>query len=353
MFRRFQERLRGSFGGRGSNKGGGPGPGRRVSWPAILGVVFLGWLSLGVYVVDEDQRGVITRFGAFQRVDDPGLHLHLPPPLEARQVIAFTAQRVLPVGYREIGSQNEDRPQESAMITGDRNIVEVDFRVTYRVTDAQRYLFQIRDQEDTVRGIAESTMRQEIGRRELDAILTTDRGSVEIAVTAAMQQVLDSYQAGIQILQVSLLPVSAPQEVIGAFNEVLVAGQEKEGAINRADQFRNERVPRASGEASQIIEQAEAYRDQVVREASGEAARFNLVYDAYRQNPRVTRDRMYLETMERIYRNADTVIIDQRSGAVPYLPLDSLRRRGAGTAGAPATPPTATPGTSPVQPGAR
>ena len=350
--RRWSERFRGGFGA-GKPPSDGRTPGRRFNWPLIAGAALAGWFSLGIYVVGEDQRGVITRFGAYQRADAPGLHVHLPPPLETRQVIQFTAQRVLPVGYREIGSQSEDRPQESAMITGDRNIVEVDFRVTYRVTDAQRYLFELRDPEDTLRGIAESTMRQEIGRRQLDAILTTDRGAIETSVTDAMQGVMNSYRSGIRILQVSLLPVSAPQEVIGAFNEVLVAGQQKEGSINQADQYRNERVPRATGEAAQIIQQAEAYRDQVTREAEGEAARFNLVYDAYRQSPRVTRERIYLETMERIYRNADTVIIDQRSGAIPYLPIDSIRRRPAAAPGA-AAPSSATnaPQTQPVQ-GAR
>lgn len=332
MLRRFREGFRNAFGGGGGGgfrlgRGGGTGG---VGWPVVAGALVFGWLALGVYIVDEGERAVITRFGAYERTTLPGMGWHLPPPLEARRIIGVTNQQVIEIGYRPApNGRTEDRPEESSMITGDRNIVDIDFRVVYRVSSAYHYLFRVRDPQEVVRGVAESTMREVIGQRELESILTTERASVEQAVETLTQNVLNTYEAGVEVLQVNLLAASAPPEVIEAFNDVVRAGQDAEAEINRATQFRNERVPQARGQAAQIVQQAEAYRDQVVREANGEAARFVLVYDQYRLAPRVTRERLYLETMERVYRDADTIILDQRGGAVPYLPLE-MRRSNSG-----------------------
>lgn len=315
----------------------GDSPRRGLSRSAIAGIAVLAWLATGVFVVDEGERGVVSRFGAYETTVGPGLHWRLPLPIETSRVISFTGQRTI-----DVGTDDDDRGHsESLMITGDRNIVDIDFRVAYRLSDARAYLYNIVNPQETVRGVAESTMREIIGRRSLQDVITTDRAEVERAAETQLQAVLNSYGAGVEVLQVQLLKAAPPPEVLDAFNEVVRAGQEAESTINNATQYANEVVPRARGEAAQITEAAIAYREQTVRDATGEAARFALVEQQYRAAPRVTRERLYLETMERVLRDANTVIVDRQSGAVPVLPLDGLRRNAAPAA--PATPPPATP----------
>lgn len=314
LLRQWRERFR--FGG-GS---GGSGGGRGFSWPLIAGILVIGWLGTGVYIVDEGERGVITRFGDFNRVTGPGIHVQLPPPFEARQVINVTGQRTTEIGLVTRNNQSTDVPDESLMITGDRNIVEVHFRIYYNIKEVSDFAFQVREPDNAVRQVAESAMREVIGRRQLEPIITTERGAVEQDVETLMQQVLDEYQSGVQVLQVELLRAAAPAAVIEAFNDVVNAGQDAETARNNAER-----------ETSRIVNEAQAYRERVVREATGEAQRFVAVHNEYRQAPQVTRDRLYLETMERVYRNGNLVILDSRSGAVPYLPLDGMVRRNAPT----------------------
>ncbi len=318
MMRRFRDRFGGSF-GRG---GRGDRPRRPFNWSAFAGVAGVLWVLTGVYVVDEGEQGVVSRFGAYEYTAMPGLHWHLPLPLESVRVISVSSQRRIEVGL----NRGQDVQGESLMITGDRNIVDVDFAVLYRLSDARAYLYNVNAPDDAVRGVAESAMREIIGQRELQQIITVDRASVEQAVEAQLQEVLNSYNAGVEILQVQLLKAAPPDEVVDAFNEVVRAGQVAETTINQATQYANERIPRARGEAAGIVQQAEAYREQAVREANGEAQRFSLLEQQYRVAPRVTRERLYLETMERIYGRADTIIVDRQAGAVPFLPLDQFRR---------------------------
>lgn len=313
LLRQWRERFR--FGG-GDGKGGAGGAGRGFSWPLIAGVFVIGWLLTGVYTVDEGARGVITRFGDFNRVTGPGIHVHLPAPFEARQVINVTGQRTTEIGFTSRNNQSTDNPDESLMITGDRNIVEVHFRIYYNIKEVSDFAFNVRAPDNAVRQVAESAMREVIGRRQLEPIITTERGAVEEDVETLMQQVLDEYESGVQVLQVELLRAAAPSAVIEAFNDVVNAGQDAETARNNAER-----------ETSRIVNEAQAYRERVVREATGEAQRFVAVHDEYRQAPQVTRDRLYLETMERVYRNGNLVILDSRSGAVPYLPLEGMVRR--------------------------
>ena len=310
LLRQWRERFR--IGG-GSGAGGA---GRGFSWPLIAGIFVIGWLLTGVYTVDEGERGVITRFGEFNRQTGPGIHVHLPAPIEARQVINVTGQRTTEIGLVTRNNQSTDVPDESLMITGDRNIVEVHFRIYYNIKEVSDFAFNIREPDNAVRQVAESAMREVIGRRQLEPIITTERGAVEQDVETLMQQVLDEYEAGVQVLQVELLRAAAPSAVIEAFNDVVNAGQDAETARNNAER-----------ETSRIVNEAQAYRERVVREATGEAQRFVAVHNEYRQAPQVTRDRLYLETMERVYRNGNLVILDSRSGAVPYLPLEGMVRR--------------------------
>jgi membrane protease subunit HflK len=321
MLRQWRERF--NFGGGGAGGSGGKAPGGRgISLPVILGVLFVGWLLTGVYAVDEGERGVVSRFGVYNRTTGPGIHVRLPTPLEGSQVVNVTGQRTAEIGFSSRNDATNDNAEESLMITGDRNIVEVHFRIYYNIKDVRDFVYNVRDpvsrddQPGAVRQVAESAMREVIGRRQLEQIITTDRAAVELAVEQLMQQVLDEYESGVQVLQVELLRAAAPSAVIEAFNDVVNAGQDAETAINNANR-----------ETATIVNEAQAYRERVVREATGEAQRFNAVYAEYRQAPQVTRDRLYLETMERVYQRGNLIILDQRGGAVPYLPLDGMVRR--------------------------
>jgi membrane protease subunit HflK len=316
MLRALRERMRGAFGG------GGDGRRRRLPTLWILGsLVGAGWLLSGVYVVDAGERAVITQFGEYIETRGPGLHYHIPAPVQARRVVNFTREERMPV---QAGEQSGDG--DGLMITGDRNVVDIGFVVQWRRSNARDFVFNVRDPEETLRAIAESAMREVVGQRQLQAIITTDRAAVEQSVEVLMQNTLDSYRTGIQVQNVQLQRAVAPQQVIDAFDDVVRAGSDRQTEINGAERYRNEIVPQARGEAQQQIQQAEAYREQAVREANGEAARFNSLYEQYRRAPRVTRERLYLETMERVYRGAEKIIIDRGSGVQPYLPLEQLRR---------------------------
>jgi membrane protease subunit HflK len=239
--------------------------------------------------------------------------VHLPAPFEDVRVERVSEQRSQEVGYRG----GEDRPEESYMLTRDESIVDIDFTVIWQLSDQpQDFVFNVRDPEDLVLAVAESAMRETVGQTDLEGIISTERSNVEARTRDLMQRVLDSYDAGVKIVRVQLQKATAPEEVLDAFNEVDRARAEAESRVNQA-----------AGNAARMIQEAEAYRESVVREASGEAARFNLIYDQYRRNPRVTRERLYLETMEEVYGGADKIIIDQRTGTTPYLPLDQLRNR--------------------------
>lgn len=318
LLRQWRERLR--FGG---GNGGGRGGAAPNWWPMLAGLFVFGWLISGVYFVSEQEQAVITRLGRYERTTGAGPGWHLPPPFEARQIFNVTGQRVDEIGCDRRGGRCDD-PEEGLIITGDRNIVDVHFRVYYNISNVRSFAFNVRDpagdgrnnDQSAVRQAAESAMREVIGRRQLEPIITTDRAAVEQEVLQLMQTVLDSYQTGVHVIQVQLLNATAPPAVIEAFNDVINANQDAETATNNANR-----------DSSRIINEAEAYQGQTIREAQGEAERFTAVYNEYRQAPQVTRDRIYIETMERVYRNGNLIILDQRGGAVPYLPLDSMVRR--------------------------
>jgi membrane protease subunit HflK len=312
LMRRWRQRVRGPGGG-----GGGPGGGMRQMGPQgfmVLGAfLVVGWLASGVYIVDAGEMGVVTRFGAFNRLTTPGLHVHLPAPFEDVRVERVSEQRSQEVGFR--GS--EERQNESWMLTRDEAIVDIDFTVIWQLSDRpQDFVFNVKDPQELVLAVAESAMRETVGQNDLEKIISTERSNVEARTRDGMQRMLDSYRAGIRVLRVQLQKATAPEPMIEAFNEVDRARAEAEANVNQA-----------AGQGARMTQEAEAYRERVVREASGEAERFNLIYDQYRRSPRVTRERLYLETMEEVYGGADKIIIDQRSGAQPYLPLDQLRNR--------------------------
>jgi modulator of FtsH protease HflK len=306
-----------------------------------LGLILLAaiviWGFSGFFRVDPDELGVVLRFGRYVREVQPGLNYHLPYPIES--VLTPKALRVnkIDIGMRVVedlrrGSTIRDVPEESLMLTGDENIVDVDFSVLWRIkpNGVGDYLFNIQQPEGTVKAVAESAMREVIGRSNIQPILTGARQNIEQGVHDLMQQVLDNYGAGVQIMQVQLQKVDPPSQVIDAFRDVQAARADLERVQNEAQTYANRVVPEARGRAAQITQNAEAYREQAVAEAKGATARFLKIYDEYKKAPDVTRQRLYLETMERLFGGTDKIILDSGtagSGVVPYLPLDQLLRR--------------------------
>jgi modulator of FtsH protease HflK len=328
ILRRGQDRLRrvlpgGNLGGRGFAL-------------IVLGVLVL-WGFSGFFRVEPDELGVVLRFGKQVREVQPGLNYHLPYPVE--KVLTPKALRInkIDIGMRIVddlrrgGTTTRDVPEESLMLTGDENIVDVDFSVLWKVkpTGVGDYLFNIQNPEGTVKAVAESAMREVVGRSEIQPILTGARQTIENAVQELMQRTLDHYGAGILIQQVQLQKVDPPSQVIDAFRDVQAARADLERAINEAQTYANRVVPEARGRVAQITQAAEAYKQQTVAEATGQTARFLKIFEQYKKAPDVTRERMYLETMERILGGTDKIILDSGGGGssvVPYLPLNELTR---------------------------
>jgi membrane protease subunit HflK len=328
ILRRSQDKLRGLVPG-GGNLGG-------KGFALIVLAALVLWGFSGFYRVEPDERGVVLRFGKFVKETEPGLNYHIPYPIET--VLTPKALRVnkIDIGMRVVedmrrGVATRDVPEESLMLTGDENIVDVDFTVFWRVKakGVGDFLFNIQQPENTVKAVAESAMREVIGRSEIQPILTGARQNVENAVHELMQKTLDSYNSGVEVTQVQMQKVDPPAQVIDAFRDVQAARADLERAQNEAQTYANRVVPEARGRAAQIQQSAEAYREQTVAEATGQASRFNQVYEQYKNAPAVTRERLYLETMERVFNGTDKVILDtgaSANGLVPYLPLNELRR---------------------------
>jgi modulator of FtsH protease HflK len=287
------------------------------------------------FKVSPDEQGIVMRFGKPIRVEFPGLHFRLPYPIEEVRLPKVTRQNIIEVGFRSGASGRNlsggvsDRPEESLMLTGDENIVDVDFVVFWRIKDAQAYLFNIQNPEITVKEVAESAMREVVGQNNIQPILTEARQKTEQAVQKLMQEVLDSYGSGIKIDQVQLQKVDPPNQVIEAFRDVQGARADKERLQNEAFSYANRIVPEARGEAERILQAAKAYKEQTVAEANGQTARFLKVYEEYKKAPEVTRKRMYLETMERVLGGTNKIILDNKGGqgVVPFLPLDQLQSK--------------------------
>ena len=311
---------------------------------AALGLLFFLWANFaGWYVVDTNQEAVITRFGAYDRSVGPGLHYHLPSPIERHELVSVTNQRKTVIGAQGDGAED---PAEALMLTGDQNIVDLNFAVQWHVSDATQFLFNIRDADDngdhhgeaTVKAVAESAMREVIGHSNLQPVLTDGRALVQSQATALTQRILDSYKAGVIIDAVQIQNASSPQPVIGAYQDIAKSEQDRSRAVNEANTYRNQKVTEAKGTASQLVADAQAYREQVVLQAQGDAAAFNQVYAQYKRAPAVTRQRLYIETMQAVLTRSNKVVIDAKGSTAPIiLPPDVFRQ--STSPGAPAPPP--------------
>jgi membrane protease subunit HflK len=327
LIRRGQDKLKnvlpgsGNFGGRGGL--------------ILLFAVIAIWLLSGFYRVNTDEQGIVLRFGKFVQTTQPGLNYHLPYPIETVLTPRVTFENKIDIGFRaqedfRRGTVTRDVAEESLILTGDENIVDVDFSVFWIINNASRYLFNLQNPEGTVKAVAESAMREVVGRAQIQPILTGARAATEQEVLKLMQKILDGYQAGVTVTRVQMQKVDPPQQVIDSFRDVQAARADAERLQNEAQTYANRVVPEARGEASRILQAAEGYKERTVVEARGQASRFLAILTEYRLAPDVTRRRMYLETMERVLGGIDKVILDpsnKGSNIVPYLPLDQLLRQ--------------------------
>ena len=301
----------------------------------ILLILILGvWGLTGIYRVGVEEVGVVTRFGKFlgeaQGIKQPGLHYHLPYPIENVRTVKVRKLYQLDVGFSKANPNRRQQTvqQESLMLTGDENIVDLGFSVFWQVKRADHFLFNIQNQQTTLKAVAESVMREVIGRSEIQAILTENRVQVQNSVVKIMQETLDSYEAGVEIVDVKMQDAKPPDQVVDSFRDVVAAKQDQSRLKNQAEAYQNKVIPEARGEAERILQQAQAYKQQTIAEAEGEAQRFLSIYEEYRQAKDVTRQRIFLETMERVFADMNKVIVDGSGGAgvVPYLPLPELQR---------------------------
>src|SRR3984957_610135 len=278
------------------------------------------WILSGFYQVGTDQEGVVMRFGAFDRIDNPGLRYHAPYPIEEVLLPNVTAQNEIQIGFRLNTRDSDDIaniPEESMMLTQDENIINVEFAVFWRVGDIQKFLFEIRDPEQTVKMAAESAMREVIGQNKLQFALTDGRGQIADQARDRLQKLMDGYHAGVIISQINLQTVAVPDEVKSAFQDVVNARLDQERFQNEAESHANKVIPEAKGEAARIVQQAMAYRDQEIAIAQGDADRFREVLAAYNESREVTAKRLYLETMESVLGSAHKIIMDKPAGTVP------------------------------------
>ena len=302
----------------------------------ILIILLFIWLASGLYRVGPDEQGVVLRFGKFIKTTQPGLHYHIPVPIETVETPKVTKVNRIDIGFRSerdsgisTGGGVADVPQESLMLTGDENIVNIDISVFWVIKDAGKFLFEIQDPEGTVKAAAETAMREVIAKSDIQPILTEGRAKIEVETQDIIQSILDEYNSGIQITQVQTQKADPPDQVIDAFRDVQAARADMERSKNEAEAYANDVIPRARGEAARILQAAEAYKKEVVAKAEGEASRFLAIYNEYKNAKEVTQERMYLETMEKVLADIDKVIIEKNagSGVVPYLPLPELSKK--------------------------
>ena len=315
-----------------------PGGASTGNKPIFFGLIILIiiWMLTGLYRVLPDEQGVVLRFGKFISTTQPGLNYHIPYPVENVFTPKVTKVNRIDIGFRSgadtgfsSGGGVADVPEESLMLTGDENIANIDFSVFWVIKDAGKFLFKIQDPAATVKAAAETAMREVIAKSKLQSILTEGRSKIEIETQDIAQSLLDEYESGIQITQVQTQKADPPDQVIDAFRDVQAARADMERAKNEAEAYQNDVIPRARGEAAKILQQAEAYKKQVVAKAEGEASRFLAIYKEYNNAKRVTKERMYLETMEKILADVDKVIIEKNAstGVVPYLALPEIKKK--------------------------
>ena len=322
---------------------------RNLGVGVILGAFVLIWLGTGFFIVQEGQQAVITQFGKYKSTVGAGFNWRLPYPIQKHELVFVTQIRSVDIGRDNVIKATGLR--ESAMLTEDENIVEIKFAVQYRLNDARAYLFESKNPTEAVVQAAETAVREVVGKMKMDSALAEERDQIAPRVRALMQNILDRYKVGIEVVGINLQQggVRPPEQVQAAFDDVLKAGQERERAKNEAQAYANDVIPRAVGAASRLKEESQAYRERIVAQAEGDSQRFKAILPEYQKAPQVTRDRMYLDAMQQIYTNVTKVVVDSKQGSnLMYLPLDKLMQMTAApVAGSVPTEQAGTPGANP------
>jgi membrane protease subunit HflK len=330
LWRDFNQRLNRLFGnkngGGGSTGGGGfspdmKGAGIGVGLVAVI-ILFL-WLVSGFFIVQEGQTGVVMTFGKYSHSTPAGFNWRWPYPIQSHETVNVSQIRTVEIGYR--GNIRNKQPKESLMLTEDENIIDIQFAVQYRLKDAANWIFNNRGQEEMVKQVAETAIREIVGKSKMDFVLYEGREKVAFDTSQLMQNILDSYNSGVQVSTVTMQGVQPPEQVQAAFDDAVRAGQDRERQKNEGQAYANEVIPKARGAAARLMQEAEAYRSRVTASAEGDASRFKQVMTEYQKAPAVTRDRMYLETMQQIFANTTKIMVDARgANNLLYLPLDKL-----------------------------
>lgn len=326
VMRSLQEKLGGLFGG---GSGGGKNPDTAKTLGILLAIPLAVWAATGIYIVDEGNRGVVTRFGKYVETTGPGPHWRLPSPVESHTIVNVEKQRSIEVGYRTGGRQQTPLVEKEAlMLTEDENIVNVGLSVQYRINDAKNYLFKLPpDPVPTLIQVTESAERGVIGKSKMDFVLTEGRAAIAQEVKAEIQKILDQYEAGITVVTVNFKDAQPPEEVQSAFVDAIKAREDEERLKNEANAYANEIVPKARGAAARLEQEAEAYKLNLIAKAEGEAKRFETLLAEYQKAPEITRERLYLDTMQAVFEKTNTVMLDVKAGNnVVYLPIDHKQR---------------------------
>jgi membrane protease subunit HflK len=332
LWRRVNQRLNSLFGNKGRGGGDGgegfspeglPGGGNLIG--LLVGALALVWVASGFYIVDTGQRGMVLRFGQYVETTEPGPRWHLPWPIESREIVNVDQVRTVEIGYRN--NVKSKVLKESLMLTDDENIIDLQFAVQYILKDPVEFLFVNRSPEDSALQIAETAMREIVGKNKMDFVLYEGRAEIAARAKQLMQDIHDRHKTGISISQVTLQNIQPPEQVQAAFDDAVKAGQDRERLKNEAEAYSNDVVPRARGLASRLKEEAEGYKLSVIANAEGEASRFSQIFAEYQKAPQVTRQRLYLDTMQTVMNNTSKILVDQKGGnSLLYLPLDKLQQ---------------------------
>ena len=331
LWRDFNRRLSGLFGGKSGNGGGNSRPpvtSRQLGGGAglIALLILIVWLASGLYIVDASQRGVVLRFGKLLETTEPGLQWRLPYPFDSHELVNLTGVRTVEIGYR--GSERNKILKEALMLTDDENIINIQFAVQYILKDPVAYLFQNRLPEESVVHAAETAMREVVGKSKMDFTLYEGREQIAVDAQRIMQDILDRYQTGIQISRLTLQNAQPPEQVQAAFDDAVKAGQDLERQKNEGQAYANDVIPKARGTASRLLEESNGYRERIIATAQGDASRFKQILAEYIKAPEVTRQRMYIDTMQQVMMNTSKVLLDAKGGNnLLYLPLDKLMQQ--------------------------
>jgi len=327
LMRKFNQKIGALFGRKGGGNGGAPGgPGLAQFGGGagiLIALVVLVWLASGFYIVDASQRGIVLRFGKFVEETQPGPRWHLPYPIETAEVVSVSQVRTVEIGYRN--SVKSKVPKESLMLTDDENIIDIQFAVQYVLKDPRDYLFNNRFPDESVLQAAETAIREIVGKSTMDFVLYEGRAQVTASAQKLMQEILDRYKTGISISKVTMQNAQPPEQVQAAFDDAVKSGQDRERQKNEGQAYANDVIPRARGAAARLIQEAEGYRQRVIERSEGDASRFRQILAEYSKAPAVTRERLYLETIQDVLSNSSKVLVDQKGGNnLLYLPLDKI-----------------------------